>query len=115
MIAWDRAYLELLRQLEIIIKAYFRYVDDTGQAPEPTPVGLRYVEGSLIKTDQTVSEGEGVEEDVRTFKLLQQIANTLSPTLRVTFKVPSQHQTKKFPILDTQMWMEEGRVMHEFV
>ena len=38
----------------------------------------------------------------------------MSPTLRVTFEIPSQHQSNKLPILDTQMWIEDGRVLHEF-
>ncbi len=45
MVTWDRDYLDLL---QITMKAYFRYIDDTGQAPDKTEVRLRYKNGVLF-------------------------------------------------------------------
>ena len=55
---------------------------------------------------------KGVAADVRSMAAIVAVANTLDPNLQFTSDCPSQHQNGKLPILDIQVWVEDGKVCH---
>ena len=93
---------------------YDRYVDDTKQGAEKIKKGTRFEDGALTWSKQREEEDKDTPDDILTFTVLQQIANTISPTLRVTFETPSQYPNGKLPLLDTQIWVENNLVRHEY-
>ena len=54
------------------------------------------------------------ESDVRTAKVLNQIANKLEPNIQMTYDVPSLHADKKMPVLDLKVWVEDNKVKYTF-
>ncbi len=111
MIHWDWKYLETLR---ILIMIYDRYVDDTKQGVKRIKKGTRFGNGTLTWSKEKEEEDKDIPDDVFTFSILQEIANTISPTLKVTFETPSQYPNGKLPLLDTQIWVEDNMIKHEY-
>ena len=114
---WDRALTRKLEEVNIHLNLHERYVDDTNLATKETEVGARYENGSLTITEQTVGEDDGVPNDERTMKLLQTIANSIHPSIRMTIDYPSKHADGKVPVLSLKMWIAEvdgkARLLHE--
>ena len=52
--------------------------------------------------------------DIRSMAANEAVANTLDPNLQFTSDCPSQHQNGKLPILDIQVWREDGKVCQTF-
>ena len=69
--------------------------------------GVRYENGQLISTEETKKEDETVEADLRTFKVVQAIANSIHPSIQVEIDVPSNYPDGKLPILDLKVWIEQ--------
>ena len=46
-------------------------------------------------------------------KKLQEIANGVHPSVRLTIDYPSKNQNKRLPILNTEQWIEEVRIGEE--
>jgi hypothetical protein len=64
--------------------------------------------------------GEDEEGDeLRTFKILQEIANSICPQIQMTIDVTGAHRNKKLPVLDLNLWMSTDgfgrqRLCHTF-
>ena len=83
---WDQELLRRIRQEEMLIHFYGRYVDDIN---------------TLI--DAGIMEGNA---DRNTMEKLQNVANTIHPSIQVTIDYPSIHTNKRLPVLDLEMWMD---------
>ena len=107
MVWWDRQLTTKLQEVNIDVKLHERYVDDTNLVAQQTEVGARYENGTLTVTEQTRMEDEGIPNDERTMKLLQTIANSIHPSIRMTIDYPSKHTDRKVPMLNVKMWIDE--------
>ena len=103
MVWWDRELTRKVEEVNIHLNLHERYVDDTNLATKETEVGARYENGSLTITEQTVAEDDGVPNDERTMKLLQTIANSIHPSIRMTIDYPSKHADGKVSVLNLKM------------
>ena len=76
-----------------------------------TEQGSRYDGERITITEESIREDEGIAEDKRTMTLLQSIANSIHPSIRMTIDYPSKYVDNKVPMLDLKMWIseEEGR------
>ena len=53
------------------------------------------------------------QEEAASARVFREIANTILPdSIRMKEDVPSAHQRRALPILDTEMWVENGRILH---
>lgn len=84
-----------------------RYVDDTNVATKSTPIGARYHEERIVITEAAINEDQDIPDDERTMKLIQAIANTIHPSIRMTIDYPSRYEEGKVPMFDIKMWIEE--------
>ena len=107
MVWWDRQLIRKLDEVNIQLNLHEQYVDDTNVATKRTPIGARYHEGRITITEAAVNEDEGMPDDERTMKLIQAIANTIHPSIRMTIDYPSRNEEGKVPMLDIKMWIEE--------
>jgi hypothetical protein len=107
MVWWDREFTKKLQDLNIELKIHERYVDDTNLVTRQTDVGVRFDGQQLVTTEETRIEDEGVPQDERTMKLLQTVANSIHPSIRMTIDYPSRYADGKVPMLDVKMWLEE--------
>ena len=97
------------------MKLHERYVDDTNLVGKKCEVGARYENGSIIITQNSINEDEGEPDDKRTMQLLQTIANSIHPSIRMTIDYPSKYPDGKVPMLDVKMWIEEKEGRQQIV
>ena len=93
MMWFDCILLEKLKENNIIVEMYKRYVDD-----------INFVIQKLTQNDNE----ESVMEKVR------QIGNNIHPSIQLEVDYPSKHNDNKMPILDLKVWVENNKVKHEF-
>ena len=117
MVWWDRQYKNKLEQVNINLKLHERYIDDTNMVTKRTAKGARYNGINIVVTEETQHEDEGLPDDERTMKLLQSVANSVHPSIRMTIDYPSRYEEGKVPMLDVKMWItgegEERRIQYE--
>ena len=66
----------------------------------------RYITGEIVVIEESKQEDEAVEPDLRTFKVLQCIGNSIHPSIQVDVDVPSNYPDKRVPILDLKVGIE---------
>ena len=105
---WDKEFKRKLEEVSMQLKLHQRYVDDTNLAGEQTEPGVRYMNGAMAVTEESRDEDEGLPADERTMKVLQSIANSIHPSIRMTIDYPSKNAGGKVPMLDIKSWIEEA-------
>ena len=106
MVWWDREFRKRLDTINIQLPLHERYVDDSNVGTEETEVGARYNGERLVVTEESRNEDADLEADKRTMLLLQKVANSIHPTIRVTIDFPSNHVDGKVPMLNIKSWVE---------
>ena len=81
--------------------------------------GYQLIDGEIRATHQENYDGtEVIEDDERTMKILQEVGNSIHPSVQLTIDYPSNYDEKKMPSLDLKIWVEEtdtgSRIMHEY-
>jgi hypothetical protein len=95
MVWWDRKFKERVRTEGLQMKLYTRYVDD---------------ETIVCKAVKETAENKDEEPDKRTMKKLQEIANSIHPSIQLTIDYPSNNKNGRLPILNTEQWIEDTEV-----
>ena len=111
MVWWDKELRRRLEAVNLQVRLYERYVDDTNMVVARTEVGTRYDGEQLITNEESVQEDLGIRDDKRTMTLIQSIAEYIHPSIKLTVDYPSNHLDNKVPMLDVKMWIadENGR------
>ena len=89
---WDEEFLKKVNEVLKDLNLYLRYVDDEYVICEAIP-----------ETDDNKDQAE----DERTMRKLQEIGNTIHPSIQVTVDYPTNNPGGRMPVLDTEHWMEE--------
>ena len=55
-----------------------------------------------------------MDPDLRRFKIITEIANTLDDDIQLTFKVPSKQENDRLPVLDLGLKVVNNKVPHYF-
>jgi hypothetical protein len=105
---WCEAFQQMLRQATTNIPSFHLYlhklyVDDNNFATEELPPGTRLRDGVMELVQEEVEADQLVPGDERTARLLQELANTLCPSIQMTADYPSAHPDGWMPILDTSV------------
>lgn len=93
---------------------YLLYVDDNGLICVELPPGSRFRNGKVTITDEFVEEDWNVPGDLRTARILTEIAITVSPFIRLTFDYPSLHSDGAMPLLDLAISVKNNKVDFRF-
>ena len=88
MIWWDRKLKSMLRQNNIEVQLYSRYVDDID-------IVAKEIQN---KPDES--------KDKATMTKIQEIANSIHESIKVTIDYPSNHANGRMPVLDLEQWIE---------
>ena len=72
------------------------------------------IKQNIMKFSQNIADSDIDASDVRTTRILNQIANTLENDIQLTFDAPSLHPDGKMPVLDMKIWVEENRIKYTF-
>ena len=106
---WDGELKQRMESVGLESNLYERYVDDINTGLRATEVGARCVEGELKVTEEAKQEDVGIEADLRTFKVVQSIGNSIHPSIQVEVDVPSNYPDRRVPILDLKVGKEKVR------
>ena len=79
------------------------YVDDNNVAVEELEPGTRYREGRIEVVEEEVEADREVEGDLRTARVLVDIANSVFHYLQFTADCPSLHTSGWMPLLDLEV------------
>ena len=114
MLIGDQLDKNSVRKAGMNIMMYEWYIDDSNQVATVPPPSTRYdrVTRKGEVDDNQVDELEC--DDERTARVMTDIANSLMPGIIMEFDVPSRNPSKKMPILDMEVWIdEEGNIMFQ--
>ena len=78
-------------------------MDDGNTVCGTLPLGARLVGGKVRVVRETVEEDRRVPADLRTARIVQEIANTICPFIQTTIDCPSNHPNNLMPILDLEV------------
>ena len=111
---WDKMYLEKARKAGVEIMMYERYVDDSNQVAVVPERGAKYdAARRKVIVDQRSNESEKEEEDdERLARVLRDIANDVMECIKMEADWPTKNPKKKLPILDMEVWMENGTILY---
>ena len=115
MLDWDQRFLNLAMDNKITIYMYNRYVDDTANAARALAPGVRWgeEERSMVFLPHLVEEDREVEADIRTMREVVRMGSSLDTSIQLTGDCPSSNESGKMPLLNTQVWVEDKKVMYE--
>jgi hypothetical protein len=109
MLEFDSLLRAKLSSLAIREWLYGRYVDDANSVVSVLPLGTRYVRetGNLVVRPDEIEGDKLVKPDLRTFNVIQSVANNIWPEIQWTMDVPSNHDDGRMPMLDTQVGVRD--------
>ena len=106
--------------LGIIILLYLRYIDDINLATIALAPGSYFDKNTQkISIDLgKVAEDKNIQKDIRTLKVLRDIADSIVPMLKWEFDTPSSHENERLPVLDLNIWLDgkdnTNKIKHSF-
>ena len=89
---WDQEFLEKVNETLKELNLYLRYVDD------------EYIICEVIPENE---QNKDQEKDERTMKKLQEIGNSIHPSIEVTVDYPTNNPNGRMSVLDTEHWLEK--------
>ena len=86
-----------------------KYVDDVATAIDEFREGTRWNPevGAFTWSMEAQAEDRGADMQARTMKEYSKAASQAVKCLNFTWDCPTQHEVKKMPVLDTQLWVDE--------
>ena len=106
--AGSRCFLNCISG-DVPLKNYIckHYVNDHLGIYLEQPPGTRQKEymNTLFIDPTKVEEDSLISADVRTMKLVCQLANMINPRIKMVYDCPSLHVSGKMPILNLQCWV----------
>ena len=75
----------------------------TNLAMEELEPGCRLVDGKVVVVKEEVEGDKSIPGDRRTALVIQEIANSVCKTIRMTIDCPSSHESGWMPLLDLQV------------
>ena len=92
-----------------------RFVDDITVCPAIISPGWKYREDKIIFIESESCKDQLIPDDERTMKVIQSIADSIDPLIKVTYDVPSRYSDLKVPILDIKVGMSDtNEITYEF-
>ena len=92
-----------------------KYVDDVNLVLETLKAGTKW-NGSSLEWKEEWEKADledGEDDDTRTMREIRKLSNSLLPFIKFKEDVPANHESKKIPVLDFQVWAEEEETDQE--
>ena len=80
----------------------------------PVRPGVRFFDGKLSIQVEQIQEDNNLPPDLRTARLLRNVANSIVPMIKMKEDVGSNHPSGKLPILDLEVWVTGHRIYYQF-
>ena len=106
----------VLQKLEVETMLGSNYVDDVTDVLFALDPGVRFdqTKNRMVRVEELVEEDKLLPEDWRTMEELRKISNTVYGCVQFTVDCPSSHQAGMVPVLDLQMFVQDGLVKYHF-
>ena len=117
MIDWDKKLLEKLKTFKMIPELYTRFKDDIELAIESLQRGSKLVKDTIIIDEEKRVLDEDKTDAKVTMEIIQQIANSINPMIKLTVETPCNFKDGKLPVLDVKVNVnekEQNRIDFEF-
>ena len=102
-----------LDKLKMIPDIYTRFKDDIEIAIESLEKGSQLVEDIIIIDDTKKIVDEKKTDTKITMEIVQRVANSINPMIKLTVDTPCSHEDGKLPVLDVNE-EEDNRIDFEF-
>ena len=112
---WMEMFKEKMSQNNIQIFLGKKYVDDVNLVLETLKAGTKWNRDSLEwrKEWEDKDFADEEDDDTRTMKEIRKLSNSLLPFIKFKEDVPANHESRKIPVLDFQVWAEEEETGQE--
>ena len=117
MIDWDKRLLCELEKLKVVPELYTRFKDDIEIATESLERGSQLSNNEIV-VDDTKKEVDIEKSDTKvTMEVIQEVANSINPMIKLTVDTPCNYPDGKLPVLDVAVNVnenEDNRIDFEF-
>ena len=100
MINWDKKLLTKLESHGMIPELYTRFKDDIAIVIESLEKGSKLVEDTITVDEMKKLEDENKNDTKVTMDIVQNLANTINPMIKLTVETPCNYPDGKLPVLD---------------
>ena len=117
MIDWDKKLLSELKKYRMIPEVFTRFKDDIEIAIESLEKGIKLVENEIIIDENKKLVDENKSDSKVTMEVIQEIANSINPMIKLTVETPCNFEDGKLPVLDVKVNVNEkenNRIDFEF-
>ena len=113
---WDLKLMRILQENGMETQVAARYVDDIRIMMRALKMGWRWTGKRLEFREDWLEEDskEGLTRTERTARVLNNIMNSIHTNLRFTMETPENFKDQKLPALDTQVWLEDNKLIYSF-
>ena len=113
---WDISLMKLLADNEMTVQEAARYVDDVRVVMHAINLGWRWEAGKMIYQDEwkKEEEEEGLSETAKTASVMKTIMNSIMKEVQFTTETHEEFKTNTLPTLDTELWIEQGRIKYRY-
>ena len=106
---WMEMFKEKMKENNVNIFLAKKYVDDVNLLLQTLKKGTKWNGDSLEWRKEWEEEdlADGEDDDIRTMREIRKLSNSLLNFIKFKEDVPANHESKKIPVLDLQVWREE--------
>ena len=109
MLDWDKKLLSKLKSFKMIPDIYTRFKDDIEIVIESLEKGSQLTEdGEIIVDEEKKLIDEERSDNKVTMEIVQQIANSINPMIKLTVETPCNFKDGQMPVLDIKVKINEN-------
>ena len=110
MIDWDKNLLQKLQNLVIVTQIYTRFKDDIEIVTESLERGSKIEAGKIVVDESKKLMDKDKSDSKVTMEVIQEVANSVSPMIKLTVETPCNFQNGKLPVLDIMVNINKGEM-----
>ena len=117
MIDWDKKLLTKLKSYKLIPDVYTRFKDDIEVAMDSLERGSKLENDKIVINEEKKSLDENKSDSKVTMEIVQTIANSINPMIKLTVETPCNAPDGKLAVLDLKVKVnheEQNRIDFEF-
>ena len=117
MINWNLKFLHKLKSVEIVPEIYTRFKDDITIVTESLERGSTFENNKIIVDGEKKIDDASKSDSKVTMEVIQELAQSINPMIKLTTETPCNFKDGKIPILDIKVEVnskENNRIDFEF-
>jgi hypothetical protein len=98
MVWWDREFEHKMKEIELRLWMYKRYVDDVNSIMSVPKMGLRFEGSNLVEGEVAAEEDRLIELDEIAMRLFKSVADSIHTSVEMEIDCSSCHDDHKLPM-----------------